>query len=173
MSVWGDPVWLYGGAPSGLYLYADGVIETAVSGGFTYVKTRGTNGNFSITNSNNILSFYDQYTGGGTATTVLYRTANKIDLGSYTTLTLVVESLTTATQRPTVVGLFTADPSGETNTWASQAAALESISVTSTQTTVTLDISSISRSDTYYIGCGLYGRSGSPATLNISAFYLT
>ena len=174
MPILGNTIWLQrASAPSGLYLYANGVIETAVSGGLEAVKINGSTGTWTITNENNILTFYDRFTSGVTATTVLFRTVNKIDLESYNTLTLVVESLTTATQRPTVVGLFAADPSGETNTWSSQAAALESIPVTSTQETITIDISTIPRSSTYYIGCGLYGRSSSPATLNISAFYLT
>ena len=170
----GNPLWLRkSAAPSGLYLYANGVIETAVSGGLEAVKINGSTGSWTITNENNILTFYDRYTSGTTATTVLFRTVNKIDLGSYTKLTLVVESLTTATQRPTVLGLFAADPTGETNTWNTKSAALESIPVTSTQETIEIDISTIPRSSTYYIGCGLYSRSGNPATLNISAFYLT
>ena len=157
----------------GLYLYANGVIETAVSGGFEAVKINGSTGTWTITNANNILTFFDRFTSGATATTVLFRTVNKIALGTYTTLTLVVESLTTATQRPTVLGLFAADPSGETNTWNNQAAALAEIPVSSSQETITINIASLSRSNTYYIGCGLYSRSGSPATLDISAFYLT
>ena len=92
MPVIGNPIWLRrAAAPSGLYLYANGVIETAVSGGLVAVKINGSTGTWTITNANNILTFYDQFTSGTTATTVLFRTVNKIDLGSFTKLTLVVD----------------------------------------------------------------------------------
>ena len=124
--------------------YDSGYMDNALACTNVY----GDNGTQSLTNQNNALTIYNDYTSGNQALTWFTGIYEKIDVTDYSALELVVQSRTAYSNSRCAIGLFSTGTKYENMVWTAQVT-LPTAAISS-ETTYTVDISSISGS--FYAG---------------------
>ena len=149
-----------------LYLYHNGV-----NNGITSQKVYGSTGTVSLTNSNNILTCYNNYSSGQYGITGYYGTSSSsVDVTKYRYLVATVTEVTLTANMQSRFGVINS-VSGEMSSWSFAAVKVFSSAVNE-ETTFTLDISSITGSKR--IGFGSFTGSGTrTAYIKIKDLYLT
>ena len=148
-----------------LYLYHNGV-----NNGITSQKVYGSTGTVSLTNSNNILTCYNNYSSGQYGITGYYGTSSTVDVTKYTKAVATLTEVTLTANMQSRFGVINS-VSGEMTSWSFAAVTVFSSAV-STETTFTLDISSITGSKK--VGFGSFTGSGTrTAYIKIKDLYLT
>ena len=174
---WGNPLWIMRGKPSGgFYLYYRGFMETAVSGGLHAAKIRGSTGSYDFVNANGVLTASVSYTSGSAGLSILYWTANKVDISNYNTLRLYLDSVVWASGSTSQAvkprfGILSATPDlvDLRDSWF-----VDHVKMTSGgDREYALDIAKYSGE--YYIGFGLFAGSAQPKRANavISSIWLS
>ena len=147
-----------------LYLYHNGE-----NNGVTSQKVYGSTGTVSLTNSGNILSCYNNYSSGQYGITGYYGTSSAIDVTVYNTAVTTLTEVTLTANMQSRFGVITT-VSGEMTSWSFAAVTVFSSAV-STETTFTLDISSVTGSKK--VGFGSFTGSGTrTAYIKIKDLYL-